>query len=94
VPLPATVAVPTVAPPVEQSDGAVDCGPNTLNVIDPVGAAPPDNEADTNEATIAEFTVPVEGAVTDNDGLAAPTTVFAINAPQFELAALLPESPP
>lgn len=34
---PDTVAVPTVVPPVEQSVGALDCGPNISNVIVPDG---------------------------------------------------------
>jgi hypothetical protein len=95
VPFPDTVAVPTVVPPVEQSDGAPDCGPNTLNVIVPDGDAPPDNEAEIDDASSLVPAVPVEGALTDpNEGDADPTTVFAINAPQTESAVLLFESPP
>jgi hypothetical protein len=47
VPLPLTDAVPTTVPPVVQFVGAVDCGPNTVNVtlpdavlVAPVSVAP------------------------------------------------------
>ena len=67
--LPVTLAVPTDVPP-EQSVGAEDCGPNTVTVIDPVGDAPADKVADTDEAEIGFPAVPEEGALTDRDGLA------------------------
>jgi hypothetical protein len=97
VPFPETVAVPTFVPP-EQSDGALGCGPNTLNVIVPDGEAPPDREAEIRAASISLFAVPAvpdDGAATEpKDGEAGPTTVSAIPAPHPESAALLLASPP
>jgi hypothetical protein len=83
-PLADTVAVPTVFPPEEQSDGADDCGPNTVNVIVPPGEPPPDSAADTPDAEIAVPTVPDDGALTDIDVVAAVTAVSAIPAPHVE----------
>ncbi len=40
-PLPLTVAVPTVMPPLVHVVGAVACGPNTANVTVPVAPAVP-----------------------------------------------------
>jgi hypothetical protein len=88
-----TVAVPTVFPPEEQSDGADACGPNTVNVIVPPGDPPPDSAADTSDAEIAVPTVPADGALTDSEIVAAPTVVSAIPAPHVELAAELLPSP-
>jgi hypothetical protein len=65
VPLADTDAVPTVVPPVLQSVGAEDCGPNTVNVIVPVGLAPPDSVELIVPAAIAAFAVPLAGADTD-----------------------------
>ena len=65
VPSPDTEAVPTVVPPVVQSVGAEDCGPNASNVIVPVGLAPPDNVEPIESAPIAVFVVPLAGADTD-----------------------------
>jgi hypothetical protein len=95
-PFPVTLTpVPTVVPPVEQSDGAKDCGPNTLNVTVPVGDAPPDNEAETDEAAIVEFAVPPAGADADSAGVVFPlTTVLAIENPHVETAGAFSESPP
>jgi hypothetical protein len=45
--------------------GAEDCGPNTLNVIVPVGLDPPDSAELTEPAPIATFVVPLAGADTD-----------------------------
>jgi hypothetical protein len=92
--LPVTLAVATVAPPEPHELGAEDCGPNTVNVIVPPGDAPPDNTPDTDDADTAVPAVPADGADADNDGLAAATTVSAIDAPHVEAAALLFESPP
>ena len=69
VPLPDTPAVPTVVPP-EQSVGALDCGPNTLKVIVPVGEDPPISVAETDDAEIGELAVPDAGADSEIDGLA------------------------
>jgi hypothetical protein len=94
-PLPDTLTgVPAAVPPVEQSDGAEDCGPNTLNVNDPDGDAPPDNPADTDNAPIAEPAAPDAGAPADNDGKAGATIVSAIAAPHTEAAGLSFASPP
>jgi hypothetical protein len=84
--------VPTVVPP-EQFAGALDCGPNTLNVIEPVGEAPPESDAEMEEAVIALPEEPDEGADTATLGEAWPTTVLLIPDPQVELAGLLLESP-
>jgi hypothetical protein len=46
VPLPVTVTLaPTVVPPLVHVVGAVDCGPNTVNLIVPVGLLPPESVA-------------------------------------------------
>jgi hypothetical protein len=76
---PDTLAVPTVVPP-EQSDGAEDCGPNTVNVTLPDGENPSDSNAEIADASISVPAVPEPGALTDpSDGDAAPTTVSAID---------------
>lgn len=65
-PLPDTLAVPTVVPPEEQSVGAVAWGPNTVNVIAAPGLEPPESAAD------AETAVPMAldaGAVRPRVGL-------------------------
>jgi hypothetical protein len=90
--LPDTVAVPTVVPP-EQSLGALDCGPKTLNVIVPDGVDPPASDVDTDEAETAVPAMPDEGAPTEpNDGPAL-TTVSLIPAPQVEAAGWVLVSP-
>jgi hypothetical protein len=48
-----------------QTLGAEDCGPNTLNVIVPVGLVPPDSVELIEAAAIAVFGVPPAGADTD-----------------------------
>jgi hypothetical protein len=68
--LPDTDALPTFIPP-EQSDGGLDCGPNTLKVTVPDGEAPPSRSADADDPEISEPAVPDEGASTDNVGDAA-----------------------
>jgi hypothetical protein len=88
-PLPVTVAVPTVAPPDEQSVGALDCGPNTVHVTVPDGDEPPYRPAVIAEGSISVPAVPVGCAPTDIFGLAAPTMVSVIAEPQPESAALL-----
>ena len=86
--------MPTVSPPPEQSDGGLDCGPNTVKVTVPVGDAPPDSDADSDVPEIAVPAVPAEGAWTElNDGAAEATAVSAIPAPQVEAAVSLFESP-
>jgi hypothetical protein len=47
-----------------QSGGGEEEGPNTVNVIVPVGLAPPDSVELTEPAAIAVFTGPLPGAVT------------------------------
>jgi hypothetical protein len=82
--LPDTVTgEPTVVPP-EQSDGALDDGPNTLNVTAPAGDAPPDNAAENPPAPIALPAVPDDGADALRDGvaLAATVSVNAFDAPR------------
>jgi hypothetical protein len=68
--LPVTVAVPAVVPSDAHEVGAEDRGPNTLSVIVPVGEAPPESVADTDEAATAVPAVPVDGALNDSPGLA------------------------
>jgi hypothetical protein len=65
-----------------------------LNKIVPDGEAPPDRTPEIDEASSLLPAVPADGADADNDGLAAATTVSAIDAPHVEAAALLFESPP
>jgi hypothetical protein len=90
-----TVAVPTDVPPVLQSVGAIDCGPNTSNVTVPDGDEPPDRSAEIDDASSLLPAVPVDGAVTaDSIGEVAPTLVSVIDPPQPESASLLFESPP
>jgi hypothetical protein len=89
-PLPDTLAVPTVVPP-EQSDGAEACGPNTLNVTVPPGARPPESAA-TDE--IAVPAAPTDGTVNDSDVDTRATVVSGIEAPHADADGLLPESPP
>jgi hypothetical protein len=94
VPLSVTVAVPTVVPPVLQSVGALDCGPNTSNVTVPDGDEPPDRSVEIESAEIAESTDPVPGAPTgDSVGDAAPTLVSVIDPLQPESDGSLLESP-
>jgi hypothetical protein len=59
-----TIAVPTVVPAL-QLVGAEGCGPNTLNVIVPVGLAPPDSAELIEPAATAVPAVPLAGADTD-----------------------------
>ena len=96
VPLPLTVAVPTVVPPVVQVVGAVPWGPNTVTVMVPVAFVP--DEAASVElmalAAIAVPALPVPGPVAVSVGDALPTTVSDINEPQVEVAVLLLASPP
>jgi hypothetical protein len=76
------VADPTVVPPVEQLDGGLDCGPNTLNVTVPEGEEPPDNGAEIDAGAIFVPSVTEEGALTgpsdgdagwiDTDSVARP----------------------
>jgi hypothetical protein len=81
-----------VVPPL-QSVGAEDCGPNTLNVIVPVGLDPPDSAELIEPGAIAIPVVPLPGA--DTDVLVALMTVVeAIPAPQWLFDAALLPSPP
>ena len=62
-PLPDTVAVPTVVPPLVHVLGALACGPKTTSVIVPPAAGlPPDSVEVIEEAEIALPVVPVLGA--------------------------------
>jgi hypothetical protein len=88
-----TDAVPTVVPP-EQFVGALDCGPNTLNVIVPVGEAPPESDAEIDEGEIALPDVSEDGADTETPGDAWPTVVSVIPDPHVDAVGLLFESPP
>jgi hypothetical protein len=72
--LPDTLAVPTVVPP-EQSEGALDSGPNTLKVSVPPGEDPPESAAETEEAAIALPAIPAPGALNPSAGLAVGVPV-------------------
>ena len=75
VPLPDTLAVPTVVPPEAQVVGGEDCGPNTVNVIDPVGLDPAVSVAEMlDEATVCP-TVPDDGGDNDRLGLTARASI-------------------
>jgi hypothetical protein len=64
VPLPDTVAVPTGVPPLVQSLGGEDCGPNTVKVIVPEAPlVAPDRVALIELVAIAVAAVPLAGAV-------------------------------
>ena len=76
-----------------QSLGAEGCGPNTTNVIVPVGLAPPDNVDEIAPTGIREFVVPLAGADTDV-AVAFKTVVDVIPAPQPLFDGPLPPSPP
>jgi hypothetical protein len=91
--LPDTVTADATVVPPEQSVGAVDDGPNTLSVTDPDGDAPPDNAADSDPAPIALPAVAAAGAAALTDGLADPTTVFAMAVPHADAVGALLASP-
>jgi hypothetical protein len=76
-----------------QSLGAEDCGPNTSNVIVPVGFAPPDSTEAIEPAVIAEFVVPLAGADTVL-AVTFTTLVEVIAGPQPLIDGALPLSPP
>jgi hypothetical protein len=88
------VAVPTVVPPLVHVLGALACGPNTLNVIEPAAplVAPPSVEL-TAPAGIAVPDVPAAGPDTVVVVVALPTEVEAMLGPQALLDAPLLESP-
>ena len=94
VPLPETVAVPTVVPPVEQLVGAEDCGPKTLKVTAPEGLYPPARVLEMALTPVAVPAVPVVGPVAVTVGLALETIDSDIEEPQTETADLSFESPP
>jgi hypothetical protein len=72
VPLPDTLADPTVVPPAVHETGGADCGPNTLKVSVPVGSAPPASAAEIEAAEIGlpavalAHTVGLTGAALSN----------------------------
>jgi hypothetical protein len=93
--LPLTVAVPTTVPPLVHTPGALDCGPNTVNVIVPPTAGlvvPPDNTELIEPAAIAAPAVPAPGP------LAVAAVVFlttvSVADGQALFAVLLLKSPP
>jgi hypothetical protein len=93
-PLPETVAVPTVVPPLVQVLGAVVCGPKTVNVIvPPAPAVAPDRVELIELAAITEPALPVAGAEAVS-AVAFLTTVELIPLPHVLAEAVLPESPP
>jgi hypothetical protein len=93
VPLPLTVAVPTVLPPLVQLLGAVACGPNTVKVIVPVAPLlAPDKVELIELAVIACPAVPDAGAAT-LVLVALVAVVLVIALPQAELEGALVASP-
>lgn len=66
-----------VVPPLVQSVGAEDCGPNTSNVTVPVGEAPDAKVAETDDGEIALPTVPLADADADRFGVATTVAVTA-----------------
>jgi hypothetical protein len=91
-----TLAVPTVAPPEAHEVGGEDCGPNTVNVIVPVGADPPASVAEIEEAGVGLPAVPLRGPLSERIGMAlGRTLVSAISAPpHVEVDGSSPTSPP
>jgi hypothetical protein len=83
-----------MVPPLVQSVGGADCGPNTVKEILPDGDRPPDSEATTDDGGIADPAVAADGTLNSTPGDAAPTTVSGINEPHVAVAALSLESPP
>ena len=78
---PETVAVPTVVP-LEHVVGALDCGPNTVNVTVPVALlVAPDSVEVIEPAAIAEPAVAVAGPEAVRVGFARATTVEVIPDP-------------
>jgi hypothetical protein len=89
------VAVPTVVPPLVQVDGAVACGPNTLNVTVPLAPdVPPDKVEEIDDAAIATPVDPVAGPDALVAVVACATTVEAMPLPHVLAEAALLESPP
>jgi hypothetical protein len=91
-----TVAVPTRAQVEGHEVGATDVGPNTLNVIVPVGDEPPDSTAEMPDAAIALRAVPVAGTLNASDVeflTLGATTVSGIPEPHVEAEAAFVESP-
>jgi hypothetical protein len=94
VPLPDTVAVPTVVPPLVQIVGALAWGPKTVNVIVPVAPlVAPLSAAVIEPVPMAVPGVSVAGAPAVSGAVALPTTVDAIPEPQVVVLAELLESP-
>ena len=92
--MPDTVAVPTVVPPLVQVEGALDCGPNTLNVIVPEALLVAALSAALRElAAMAVPAVPVDGAE-DVVVVAFLTTVEAMPDPHVLAEEVLLVSPP
>ena len=95
-PLPDTVAVPTVVPAEEQLVGAEDCGPKILTVIMPVAFDPeePDRTELIEVEAIGVPVLSVPGPDAVSVGLAFATTVLDIDEPHVLAAELLFASPP
>jgi hypothetical protein len=93
VPLPNAVAKPTTSHPAPHEVGALAAGPNTLNVIVPLGEDPPDSVAEIDDAEISLPSLPDDGALSDNDVGTAVTVVLVIPGPQGESEPMLFASP-
>jgi hypothetical protein len=66
-------------------------GPNTVNVIVPVGLKPPDNTPES--LTVPPAAVPEAEAVVTIAGAAGPTVTASPDAPQADVTDVLFESP-
>lgn len=93
-PLPETVAVPTLVPPVVQLVGALAWGPKTLKVMVPVAPlVAPLSAALSEPVPMAVPVGSVDGAAAVIAALAVATTVEAIPDPQVLAELLLLVSP-
>ena len=92
--MPDTVAVPTVVPPLVHEEGAVVCGPNTVNVIVPVAPlVAPDSVDPIEPVAIAVPDVSVAGPDA-RIVVVFLTAVEVIPEPHVLAELLLLESPP
>lgn len=72
--MPETLALPTTVPPALHEEGGESSGPNTVKVMVPVGLAPEESIAVTEEGSIAVPGLPLVGALTERVGLAGAAT--------------------
>ena len=92
-PVPLTVAVPTVVPPLVQLVGALVWGPNTVKVIVPVAPLVAPDSVELIELVPIAVLVASEAGALAVDVVAFLTVVEVMPVPQVLLEALLLESP-